>query len=139
MTIYVNNKSGEKYRLIGAAIDCTEKRSGVPMMVYCKVDEPQKLFVCAYHEFLNKFTETPQYTTGHCRNHRLPGGCKLHNLQCGYPQCDRRPVEPKKGEVVVSVWAEGGKPVLGNQMPRDAEGYDTFADDRNFIHDLIER
>lgn len=32
----------------------------------------------------------PTYTTGHCQNHRLPGGCQLHNLQCGYPQCDRR-------------------------------------------------
>lgn len=32
----------------------------------------------------------PNYTTGHCENHKKPGGCPLHNLQCGYPQCDRR-------------------------------------------------
>lgn len=31
----------------------------------------------------------PAYTTGHCENHKKPGGCPLHNLQCGYPQCDR--------------------------------------------------
>jgi len=30
------------------------------------------------------------YTAGHCSNHNQPGGCKLHNLQCGYPQCDRK-------------------------------------------------
>jgi len=32
----------------------------------------------------------PAYTTGHCENHKKPGGCPLHNLQCGYPQCDRQ-------------------------------------------------
>lgn len=35
-------------------------------------------------------SEAPTYTTGHCENHKKPGGCPLHNLQCGYPQCDRR-------------------------------------------------
>ncbi len=34
--------------------------------------------------------EAPTYTTGHCENHKKPGGCPLHNLQCGYPRCDRR-------------------------------------------------
>lgn len=29
------------------------------------------------------------YTTGHCKNHAQQGGCQLHNLQCGYPSCDR--------------------------------------------------
>jgi hypothetical protein len=33
-----------------------------------------------------------EYTTGHCDNNRRPGGCQLHNVQCGYPQCDRKPV-----------------------------------------------
>ncbi|WP_427852931.1 hypothetical protein [Stenotrophomonas acidaminiphila] len=36
-------------------------------------------------------SEAPTYTTGHCENHKKPGGCPLHNLQCGYPQCDRQP------------------------------------------------
>lgn len=35
-----------------------------------------------------------EYTTGHCQNHKQPGGCQLHNLQCGWPNCDRRPVQP---------------------------------------------
>jgi|GEM_PF-3156032 len=34
--------------------------------------------------------DAPKYTTGHCENHKKPGGCPMHNLQCGYPQCDRR-------------------------------------------------
>lgn len=32
------------------------------------------------------------FTTGHCKEHAKPGGCQLHNLQCGYPACDRRAV-----------------------------------------------
>ena len=33
---------------------------------------------------------TQKFTTGHCENHKVKGGCQLHNLQCGYPNCDRR-------------------------------------------------
>lgn len=36
-------------------------------------------------------SEKPAFTTGHCENKSQPGGCQLHNLQCGYPDCDRRP------------------------------------------------
>lgn len=32
-----------------------------------------------------------QWTTGHCSRKKAPGGCQLHNLQCGYPECDRKP------------------------------------------------
>lgn len=34
------------------------------------------------------------YTTGHCENHKQKGGCQLHNLQCGWPNCDRKPTGP---------------------------------------------
>jgi hypothetical protein len=34
------------------------------------------------------------FTTGHCVEKAKPGGCQHHNLQCGYPDCDRRPVAP---------------------------------------------
>ena len=34
----------------------------------------------------------PQYTTGHCKEHSKPGGCTLHNLHCGYPECDRKQI-----------------------------------------------
>lgn len=33
----------------------------------------------------------PIFTTGHCKEKQKPGGCQLHNLQCGYPKCDRGP------------------------------------------------
>lgn len=35
--------------------------------------------------------KAPAYTTGHCENNKRPGGCQLHNLLCGWPNCDRRP------------------------------------------------
>jgi hypothetical protein len=34
------------------------------------------------------------YTTGHCAHKNAPGGCQLHNLQCGYPECDRKAAAP---------------------------------------------
>jgi hypothetical protein len=33
--------------------------------------------------------QKPTFTTGHCPHKKAPGGCPLHNLQCGYPDCDR--------------------------------------------------
>lgn len=40
-----------------------------------------------------------RYTTGHCKNHSQPGGCQLHNVQCGYPACDRKAApQPPQGE-----------------------------------------
>ena len=29
-------------------------------------------------------------TTGHCKEKAKPGGCQLHNIQCGFPACDRK-------------------------------------------------
>lgn len=34
-----------------------------------------------------------EFTTGHCAERAKPNGCQLHNLQCGYPDCDRRLTE----------------------------------------------
>jgi hypothetical protein len=43
--------------------------------------------------------EPVAYTTGHCENHKQKGGCQLHNLQCGWPDCDRKPITtPPKRE-----------------------------------------
>ena len=36
--------------------------------------------------------EPVKYSIGHCENHRQKGGCQLHNLQCGWPDCDRKPL-----------------------------------------------
>lgn len=38
------------------------------------------------------------YTEGHCANKRAKGGCQLHNLYCGYPKCDMKPI-PKVPEL----------------------------------------
>lgn len=27
----------------------------------------------------------------YCRNHTAPGGCQLHNVQCGWPKCNEPP------------------------------------------------
>lgn len=32
--------------------------------------------------------EVKKPRTGRCEEKRKPGGCQLHNLQCGYPKCD---------------------------------------------------
>lgn len=46
-------------------------------------DELQKLFTPLSDE-------RPVFTTGHCKEKSKPGGCQLHNIQCGYPACDRK-------------------------------------------------
>lgn len=30
----------------------------------------------------------PEETSGWCEEKKKPGGCQLHNLHCGYPNCD---------------------------------------------------
>ncbi len=37
------------------------------------------------------------HTTWHCKEQAKPGGCQLHNLQCGWPECDIQPNKPKCG------------------------------------------
>ena len=49
-----------------------------------------------------------EYTTGHCPNHNQPGGCQLHNLQCGWPNCDRRQVQHQP-QAAASVSEEEGE------------------------------
>lgn len=35
--------------------------------------------------------QVPKFTTGHCKEMQHRDGCQLHNLHCGYPNCDRKP------------------------------------------------
>ena len=37
-----------------------------------------------------KVSQAESFTTGHCTHKNSPKGCQLHNLQCGYPACDRK-------------------------------------------------
>jgi hypothetical protein len=49
--------------------------------------------ITALNERLAQPEQEPvAYTTGHCENHKQKGGCQLHNLQCGWPDCDRKPI-----------------------------------------------
>jgi hypothetical protein len=46
-----------------------------------------------------------QKTTGHCLYKKQPGGCHLHNLQCGYPACDEEPPIPaarQQDEIIIT-------------------------------------
>jgi len=47
--------------------------------------------ITALRAALARQDEPVAYTTGHCENHKQKGGCQLHNLQCGWPDCDRKP------------------------------------------------
>jgi hypothetical protein len=38
------------------------------------------------------------FTTGHCVYRKYPTGCPFHNLQCGWPSCDRQPTPAASGE-----------------------------------------
>ena len=34
----------------------------------------------------------PKFTYGHCEHKKQPRGCPLNNVQCNYPDCDRKPM-----------------------------------------------
>jgi|GEM_PF-1654776 len=57
----------------------------------------------------------PGFTTGHCQNNKQLGGCQLHNLQCGWPNCDRKAVEPSLADA-----QPGGRVRLGDR-PKEGE------------------
>lgn len=48
-------------------------------------------------ERVRKLEPAKDYTTGHCEAAKANGGvCPHHNLQCGWPECDRRPTHPAR-------------------------------------------
>lgn len=58
-----------------------------------------------WNEAWNAALAAPQYTYGHCENKAQPGGCQMHNLQCGYPDCDRKLVaQPQAEQPEVLAW-----------------------------------
>lgn len=55
-SIWINNKNKREYQVIKEAIDCTNERDGLIVVVYiCKKAEG-KLFVREKEEFLTKFS-----------------------------------------------------------------------------------
>lgn len=63
MEVYIHNKTGDKYLVISAAIDCTNAREGTPMVVYCKFGDKSTIYVRDFYEFQEKFTIFSEDTT----------------------------------------------------------------------------
>ena len=60
--------------------------------------------------------EPVAYTTGHCKEKAKPKGCQLHNLQCGYPKCDRKPAQDLAEPVEYAVEPNGKRSSLLTHM-----------------------
>lgn len=55
-SIWINNKNKREYQVIQEAIDCTNERDGLIVIVYICKEVEGKLFVREKTEFLNKFS-----------------------------------------------------------------------------------
>lgn len=53
--LYRNKKNGKLYVLLAKAVDCTNERDGLPVVVYCPQDDPAFVSVREEREFLAKF------------------------------------------------------------------------------------
>lgn len=54
-SIWINKKNGRKYEVLSEAIDCTNERDGLIVVVYICKEVEGKLFVREKSEFMNKF------------------------------------------------------------------------------------
>lgn len=66
------------------ALEALERAHSEGMTVIDEIDALRAAIKAAEKQ------EPVDYTTGHCKEKAKPGGCQLHNLQCGYPDCDRK-------------------------------------------------
>lgn len=55
MTYYKNKKSGKTYILLAHAIDSTNERNGLPVIIYCPDDNEHSIYVREEKEFFEKF------------------------------------------------------------------------------------
>lgn len=55
-SIWINNKNRREYQIIKEAIDCTNERDGLIVVVYIYKEAEGKLFVREKEEFLTKFS-----------------------------------------------------------------------------------
>jgi len=53
--LYRNRKNGKLYRLLAKAVDCTNERDGLPVVVYAPLDDPGFVSVREEREFQTKF------------------------------------------------------------------------------------
>lgn len=54
-SIWINKKNGREYEVLSEAIDCTNERDGLIVVVYICKEVEGKLFVREKSEFMNKF------------------------------------------------------------------------------------
>lgn len=54
-SLWTNKKNGREYQVIKEAIDCTNERDGLIVVVYICKEVEDKLFVREKNEFLSKF------------------------------------------------------------------------------------
>lgn len=62
MVKFKNNKTGNIYRLLGYALDCTNERDSTRCVVYCPEQGDNTVYVREWQEFFNKFTEVKEDT-----------------------------------------------------------------------------
>lgn len=55
-SLWINNKNKKNYTVIQEALDCTNQRDGLVVVVYRSYENPEMLFVREKEEFLQKFT-----------------------------------------------------------------------------------
>lgn len=55
-SIWINNKNKREYQVIKEAIDCTNERDGLIVVVYICKEAEGKLFAREKEEFLTKFS-----------------------------------------------------------------------------------
>lgn len=55
-SLWINNKNGREYQAVSEAIDCTNERDGLIVVVYICKEAERKLFVREKNEFLKKFS-----------------------------------------------------------------------------------
>ena len=61
MSYCKNKKTGNIYRLLAFAIDSTNQRDGLKVVVYCPDNNEHSIFVREEKEFFNKFEITEPY------------------------------------------------------------------------------
>lgn len=52
---YRNKKTGQIYRHLAMATDCTNSRDGLPVVIYCPDDNEHNIFVRDSAQFFEKF------------------------------------------------------------------------------------
>jgi len=77
--------------LLKQALNCMQRG---PWTQDTKEKYNQTITAIRAHLDNTKDVEPVAFTTGHCKEEAKVGGCQLHNLHCGYPECDRKPANP---------------------------------------------